>query len=254
MQKLASLDQTRRVAHAGDAAAGKQCVIQRVRPGQRAGVAHGSLRAQRGRTGFEGHERHALAQGLQGHAGKRGHIVQAFDMQSDHTHPRVRQQALDQALHAVSRFVAHGNQVGQRQATGLHGQVQADIATLGDQCHALALALAAMLIGPQSHAVQVIEHPVAIRAYQRHAARRLHQSSLQRDAIAPDLRKARGITNSPTGATRGQLAHHLDRGLTRHGHKAGIRRLGQVLHTGKAGEAVHLFACRVHWPNGAIKA
>ena len=72
----------------------------------------------------------------------------------------------------------------------MHGQVQADVAALGDQGHALALALAAMLVRPQGHAIQIIEHAVAIRTYQRHAARRLYQSGLQCDAIAADLGKA----------------------------------------------------------------
>ena len=89
MQKLAGLDQTCRVAHAGDATAGKQRVIERVRPGQRTGVAHGGLRAQRGGTGFQSDQRHALSQGFQGHAGKRGHIVQTFNMHAYNRHPRV---------------------------------------------------------------------------------------------------------------------------------------------------------------------
>ena len=148
VQKLAGLDQLGRVAHAGHAAAGKKRVVQGVGPGQRAGVAHGGLRAQRRRPGLERHQRHALAQRLERHARKSCHVVQPLNVHADHAHARVGQERVHQAFHAIARFVAHGNQIGQRQRAPLHGQVQADVAALGDERHPARYPLAAVLVGP----------------------------------------------------------------------------------------------------------
>ena len=69
-------------------------------------------------------------------------------MQADHAHPRIAQQGIDQAFHAVARFVAHGNQVSQRQAAPLHGQVQTDVAALRDEGDTAFQALPAVLVRP----------------------------------------------------------------------------------------------------------
>ena len=190
MQELAGLDQTRRVAHPGHTTAGKQGVVQGIGPGQGTGVAHGRLGAQGRRSGLERHKRHALAQRFERHARKGGHIVQTFDVHADHTHARVGQERVNQAFHAVACLVAHGNQIGHRQCAPLHGQVQADVAALGDERHAALYPLAPVLVGPQSHTVQIIQHAVAIGPEQGHGARLLHELLLQRMALGPHLGKA----------------------------------------------------------------
>ena len=71
---------------------------------------------------------------------------------------------------------------------------------------------------------------------------------LQSHARAAHFGKARGVANHATCAARCQLAHDVHRGLTRHGDKAGVRRLGQRGHAGVAGDAFDRGACGVHRP------
>ena len=168
VQKLQGLQHPGGLAHTRHAAARKQRVVQGVGSGQRAGVAHGGLRAQRRRAGLQCDQRHALRQGLQGHGAERGHVIQAFNVQADGADARVCEQRLHDSLHAVTGLVAHGDQVGQRQPAPLHGQVQADVAALRHDGHAALHPLPAVLVRPQRHAVQVVQHAVAVGPDQRH--------------------------------------------------------------------------------------
>ncbi len=166
------------------------------------------------------------AKRLQGHGAERGHVVQAFDVQADGADARVCEQRLHDGLHAVTGLVAHGNQIGQRQAAPLHGQVQADVAALGDDGHPALHPLPAVLVRPQRHAVQVIQHAVAVGPHQRHVTRRSYQFLLEGHACAAHFGKAGGVANRPARAARSQRPHHAHSSGCGHCDKAGVGRFG----------------------------
>ena len=170
-------------------------------------------------------------------------------MHADHAHARVGQERVHQAFHAAAGLVAHGNQVGQGQRAPLHGQVQADVAALRNQRHAALYALATVLVWPQGHAVQIVQHAVAVGAQQGHITRVVHELLLQSDAFAAHLGKARGVANHAACTARGQLAHDVHRGVAWHRHKAGVGRMRQRGHVGVAGQAFDFAAGRMNRPN-----
>ena len=106
-----------------------------------------------------------------------------------------------------------------------------------------------MLVGPQGHAVQIVEHAVAVGTQQGHIARVVHELLLQGDAFTTHFGKARGVANHAACTARGQLAHDVHRGVARHGDKAGVGRLRQRGHVGVADQTFDFAAGRMNRPN-----
>jgi hypothetical protein len=68
------------------------------------------------------------------------------------------------------RLVAHGHDIGQRQAARLHRQVQRDVRGLRDQATPRSHRHRAVDVGPERRTVEKVEKPVAVRA-RGHASR-----------------------------------------------------------------------------------
>ena len=195
-----------------------------------------------------------MAQCFEGHSRKRCDIIQAFDVHANHAHARIAKQGINHAFYAVAALVSYRNQIRQGHRAALHREVQTDVTALGDQGHAPADAFTAMLVWPQRHTVEVVEHAVAVGADQGHGACVVYQLLLQGQTHAADLGKSRGITNRAARATLGELAHDVYGGFTRHGDKAGIRGFWQRRDIGKARQTFDAFFARVHRPQLAGKA
>ena len=78
-----------------------------------------------------------------------GHVVERLDVQSHPGDCRVVHQRLEALLDTHVGLIPQSQYVGDGHGSGLQGQVQTDIAALGNQRHALIDAPQALLVGPQ---------------------------------------------------------------------------------------------------------
>ncbi|URK87394.1 hypothetical protein LP421_28790 [Rhizobium sp. RCAM05350] len=81
------------------------------------------------------------------------------------------------------RLVSGCHDIGQRQATHLHGDVAGDVRRLGENGDTTLDALHAVLVRPEQSAVKRIDEAIAIGADDRHVTGRRHQRILQVVAI-----------------------------------------------------------------------
>ncbi len=126
---------------------------------------------------------------------KAAQVVDPFDVQPQRGDARVLQKRRPDLGQPGLRLVPGGHGIGQRQAAPLHRQVDRDVRGLGDDGHAAFLALAAVLVGPEGGAVEVVEEPVAVRPENAHLAGRADKAVLQVGAVGQfrhRLAKARG--------------------------------------------------------------
>ena len=113
-----------------------------------------------------------------------GDVVEALDVQADRGDARIVDQGGEQSDRPAG-LVAERHQKADRQAAPLHGQVAGDVGGLGDDGDAALAAPAAMLVGPQQRAVEIVDQAVAVRADDRHVAGGLDQRRLQRRRPVP---------------------------------------------------------------------
>jgi hypothetical protein len=253
MQQLEGFQQPGGVTHPGDSQAREQGVVKGIGTRQRPGMADGGARSQRRAAGLERHQWHTPGQRTQRDLGKSRNVVQPFDMQPDRTDPVVLQQGIDDGLDAGTGLVAYCHQLGQRQVAPLHREVERDVAALRDDGHTAAHPFAAMLIRPQGHTVEVVQHAITVGPDQWHGTGRCHQAALQRYTGATDLGKSRGVADHATGATRSELGDDVDGTVAGHCDEAGIGRLGQGRHVAVTRVALNLSVARMHRPDSAIK-
>ena len=73
-----------------------------------------------------------MAQSFQCDFGKRGNIIQAFNVHANHADAGIAKQGVDHAFYAVAAFVTYRNQIRQGHRAALHGEVQTNVAALGN--------------------------------------------------------------------------------------------------------------------------
>ena len=191
-------------------------------------MAHGELGAELRIARLEGDDLLAPAAGLQHGAAEPRHIVQTLDIEGDGADMAVLGQDIDVIGDGQDRLIARGDDIGERQGAVVLGQVEGQIAALGDDGHAPLGPLAPEAGGEHGHALDIVQQAVAIGPDGRQIARRGHQLLLQLDPLAPHLGEASGIADRPARPHGGELAHHLHRQLGRHGDEGRIRRGRQI--------------------------
>ena len=142
------------------------------------------------------------ASAFRGRGIERGDVVDRLDVQADRGDARVVDQGGDAVRQADLGLIAERHQMADRQAAPLHGEVEADIAGLGQDGDAALAAPAAMLVEPEQGAVEIVDDAVAVGAEDRHVARGLDQRRLQLHAAAADSRKPGGVADRAAGADR----------------------------------------------------
>ena len=106
---------------------------------------------------------------LGGGVGEGGHVFQAFDVQANGSDARVLGQRHHHAGDVHIGLIAHGEDGGQWQFALGGGEVDRDVAGLGDDCHAGFTQFDAVFIRPQGHARKAINEAIAIRPHEGHA-------------------------------------------------------------------------------------
>ncbi len=189
---------------------GKERVHEHVRAGQRRGVRHDHLLGDLGAAGLDGDD--GLAQ-LARHVhrlleGRR--VGQRLQVQADGRDPLLPGEQLDGLVQVELETVAERDHVGDRQATTLHGEVEADVGRGGDDGHASLHALAALLVRPEHGPAHVVQQAVAVRPDEDHVAARLQQLLREFGALLTGLREAGGVRDGAAGVQRRQSPHDID--------------------------------------------
>ena len=140
----------------------------------------------------------------------------------------VGEQGLDIVAVVAARLVADRDDVGDGQSPALHGDVERDVARLGDHGDAALHPLGAVGVRPQHAAVEQIEDPVAVGTDDGHAGGGLDEAALQGDALAPDLGEAGGIAHGRPRAAGGEVPHDGDGRHAGRRDESGIGSLGQI--------------------------
>ena len=148
MQKFERLDECSDRAHACNAVAIEERVIERIGAGKRGGVAHRDLGALFGPPGLECDHRLAQLARAPGGSGKGSDILQALDMKADGGDALIFRQGCEHAGHIDIRLVADGEHRSDRQGSPRHGEVAADIPRLGDDGDTARDRLKPVFVGP----------------------------------------------------------------------------------------------------------
>ena len=158
---------------AGHSGALEQGVDQVVGAGQRGGVGeHHLLRGLRA-ADLDGDDRLAHLPGDRHGGLERQWVRHAFDVEPDGRHPFLAGEGADGVVEVELELVAEGQHIGDRQSPPLHGEVERDVGRHRDEGDAGVDPAAALLVGPEHRAVDVVQHAVAVRADERHLAARL---------------------------------------------------------------------------------
>ena len=96
------------------------------------------------------------------------------------------------------RLIASRNQIGQRDATLTHRQVDTDVAGLRYQRHTTFPPLAAVHIRPQQRAVEIIDQAVTVRTQDGHGAGRRQELILKFVAFITHLAESGCVTHRTT--------------------------------------------------------
>ena len=207
-----------------------------------------------GKLGLARLDRHhplARRPGPLGQRGKGRGIVDPLDIHAQRRDTRIVDQRAGQIGQTDDGGIAKTGDIGHRQTALLHAKVDHDVRGLADQRHALVDPHPAMLIGPQKRAVEVVDHPIAVRPQDRHLTRR-------RDEFRLQLRRARlgpagGKADRPARAHGGQFGHHLDRGKAVDADKGRIRHARQIGERWIGLQSPDLALGRMHRPDRPVK-
>ena len=249
-----------RVEQSGDrvdavhAEASEQRRVGDVAPDHRPGVGGGDPRTGVRSSRLERHHGHRTLGGDGAGRREAPDVVERLDVEADAGHRRVRDQCLEAVLDADAGLVAERQQVGDRHGSGLHREVQADVAALGDKGDPPVGAAEALLVGPQGRPGDRRDRAVAVGSDHRHVPGGSHQFRLQAGALGPHLGEARGVADRRTRIPGRQAANHVDRGLPVDCHERRIRRPRQVVDAPVRGQAAHLVPRRVDRPEVALEA
>ena len=179
---------------------------------------------------------------------------QPLDVQSDRRHAIIVEKSLDIAGDVAFRIVARGDDIGDRQSPRLHREVESDVARLQHKGDAAFDASAAVLVGPQRHAVEIVDDAIAIGADERHVAAGGDELALERRPFLAGLGKAAGVDDRARRAERSEFADRGDRRLARRRDESRVRRARQFADRSEAGPPGKLAAARIDGPDLAGKA
>ena len=250
VQQLQRLEQLGQVVHLRDAEAIEQRRIERGRSRERARVAGRELSSECRVAGLQGDQRHTARECSLRRGGKGGNVAQAFDVQADGTDSRVAAERIDEVMEVGAGGIAECGHASERQMPTLHGEVERDVAALGEHRHAAAVdrkTLTAMAVGPQSSSVEVVEQTVAVGPEEGHAAGGVEQLTLQIGTRFADLGESRGVADGAARATRRQVGNECDRRLGTHRNETRIRGDRQL---GRAAHAAHALDRLATWVDG----
>ena len=136
VEQLERLDELRRGFHGGDAAAGKQRRIGGAVAGERRGVRRGDECARLALSGLQCHDPLACTYRGKRDVGKALWLANRLDEHPNCRHALIGDEGLEDVLDAAAGLVADGDHVGQVQSALLQGEIQPDVAALGDDADA----------------------------------------------------------------------------------------------------------------------
>ena len=198
VQQLQRLEQDRQRGDPRDADPAQQRVHGGVGPGERGGVAERQRRTVLRAPGLDRDHGLPRRQRLAGGGVELRDVVDRLDVQADRGDARIVDQGGEAVRQPDAGLVAQRHQMPDRQPAPLHGQVEADIAGLGQDRDAALAAPAAMLVEPEQGAVEIVDRAVAVGAEDRHPARGRDQRLLQlRRPRPPDSRKPAAWQTAP---------------------------------------------------------
>ena len=184
-------------------------------------------------------------------------IVDPLQIDPERRHLGVGQQCLANLGQAGLRLIANSRDIGNRQTTGLHRQVDRHVRGLRNQGHTAVDRNTAVLVGPKGDAIEVVDETIAVGTDHRHFTCGLQERVLQVIAVGDFMRgftKARCKANGTTCANSRQRLNRLDRCMPVHADKDGIGRRGQVRNRAKGSKPRHLILGGMHHPDIPCKA
>ena len=205
---------------------------------------------------FQRHNRFAQLAGLGGEGLNGAQIAKSFNMKAQTADARILQQGLAEIRHPGLRLIAGSDHISQRQATGLHGQIERDVGALGDDGHTRLHRFAAMLIRPEKNAVQVIDKAVTIGSEDWHFISRFAQGVLQIRAsliLRCGFFEPRGKADRTPCPARSQSAHDLDRGIAVDAYERRVRGAGKSCNIWIGFAPADLGLGRVNGPNWPLE-
>jgi hypothetical protein len=260
VQQLQRFQEGRDRLDAADAEPPQERIRRRIRARQRGRVRDGSGAGLVRASDLHRDDRLAQFPCPFGKPFETGDVIEALDMQPEAGDPLVLDQAERDLGKPRLRLVARRHDIGERQAAFLHRHVDGDVGGLRDERGTTRTGRqphAAMLVRPQQRPVAVVDHPVAVRPEDRHAAGRVHQLPLQAGAlgvVGSRFEETRGEADRATRAALAKLPHHVDRQVPVDADESGVRRFRQVCHRGECLDPAYIGLCGVHRPDLAGKA
>ena len=224
MEQLERFEETRGIVRARHAIAREQRIAQRIGTRERAGVRKRQRRTLGRSARLERDQRHPGRAGGEASLREPSDRSQPFQMQPYRTDPLVPNERLDQVRRGGIGAIAHRDDVTDRQPARLHREIERQVAALAYDRNAPtaidrpgSYRQAAMLVGPQRHSVEQVEHAVAIRPDERHAFGSGKEFGLSVLSIRTAFGKTRRITYRAARAAGRQFARQSDGGWRRGG-------------------------------------